>query len=140
MVFIAILSIVMYLGVQDEFSLMVERLECQENGEDELHQAVAEEMHALQAALWASSTTRQPLPCSVSTHRPALPGTAQPALTPGRLGPALGLTAGSVISVPDRLQCLGCPARCPDITDRRKAPVQLAEVARDETRQQWGPP
>jgi DNA-binding MarR family transcriptional regulator len=55
-------------------------------------------------------------------------------LTPGVLGPALGLTTGSVTAMLDRLERLGYVTRSSDPSDRRKVVVGITEEA---TRKVW---
>ncbi|SMC23880.1 DNA-binding transcriptional regulator, MarR family [Andreprevotia lacus DSM 23236] len=55
--------------------------------------------------------------------------------TPGILGPALGLTTGSVTAMLDRLEQLGHLSRSADPADRRKVLVCITPAARAKT---WG--
>lgn len=52
--------------------------------------------------------------------------------TPGTLGPALGLTTGSVTAMLDRLEQLAYLSRSPDPADRRKVLVCIAASAREK--------
>lgn len=53
--------------------------------------------------------------------------------TPSVLGPALGLTTGSVTAMLDRLEKLGFVTRSPDPDDRRKVVVRITEEALSRT-------
>jgi DNA-binding MarR family transcriptional regulator len=63
----------------------------------------------------------------------------QDPVTPGVLGPALGLTTGSVTAMLDRLERLGYLTRSPDPSDRRKVSVRITEEARQKTWKLYGP-
>ncbi|MFD1541365.1 MarR family transcriptional regulator, partial [Nonomuraea guangzhouensis] len=60
-------------------------------------------------------------------------------LTPGVLGPALGLTTGSVTAMLDRLERLGYVTRSPDPSDRRKVVVGITEEAAGKVWDLYGP-
>ncbi|WP_433476045.1 MarR family winged helix-turn-helix transcriptional regulator [Spirillospora sp. CA-142024] len=107
---------------------------------DELRQAVAEEMQAMQAAVDAYDeaaakvlgVNRTDLRCLELLNRHG-------ELTPGRLGTALGLTAGSVTAMLDRLERLGYLTRSPDPGDRRKVLIQITDTARQKSWDLYGP-
>ncbi|MFI6320935.1 MarR family winged helix-turn-helix transcriptional regulator [Nonomuraea sp. NPDC050556] len=61
--------------------------------------------------------------------------TGRESATPSVLGPALGLTTGSVTAMLDRLEKLGYLTRSPDPDDRRKVVVRITEEVREDT---WG--
>ena len=60
-------------------------------------------------------------------------------LTPGVLGPALGLTTGSVTAMLDRLERLGYLTRSSDPSDRRKVVVGITEEAARKVWDLYGP-
>ncbi|WP_219825615.1 MarR family transcriptional regulator [Nonomuraea typhae] len=61
------------------------------------------------------------------------------AMTPTRLGTALGLTTGSVTAMLDRLEKLGYLTRSPDPGDRRKVIVRATPMAAEKSQVVYGP-
>jgi DNA-binding MarR family transcriptional regulator len=106
----------------------------------ELRAAVAQEMQHMQAAVDAYDeaaaiflgVNRTDLRCL------EILGTQGP-VTPSVLGPALGLTTGSVTAMLDRLEKLGYLTRSPDPSDRRKVVVRITEEAAARTWELYGP-
>ncbi|WP_431899400.1 MarR family winged helix-turn-helix transcriptional regulator [Nonomuraea sp. bgisy101] len=60
-------------------------------------------------------------------------------ITPGILGPALGLTTGSVTAMLDRLEKLDYLTRSPDPQDRRKVVVRPTEKIITKAQELYGP-
>ncbi|MGW4474931.1 MarR family winged helix-turn-helix transcriptional regulator [Nonomuraea sp. NPDC004354] len=60
-------------------------------------------------------------------------------ITPGILGPALGLTTGSVTAMLDRLEKLGYLTRSPDPGDRRRVVVRPTEKVAAMAEELYGP-
>jgi DNA-binding MarR family transcriptional regulator len=102
--------------------------------------AVSAEMQALQAAVddfdAAAATllgiNRTDMRCLEILFQ-------QESATPSTLGPALGLTTGSVTAMLDRLQKLGYLTRSPDPADRRKVTVRITDTARQKAWELYGP-
>ncbi|MGW3352374.1 MarR family winged helix-turn-helix transcriptional regulator [Nonomuraea rubra] len=107
---------------------------------DELRAAVAQEMQHMQAAVDAYDeaaanflgVNRTDLRCL------EILGSQGP-VTPSVLGPALGLTTGSVTAMLDRLERLGYLTRSPDPSDRRKVVVRITEEAATKAWELYGP-
>lgn len=59
--------------------------------------------------------------------------------TPGALGPALGLTTGSVTAMLDRLEKRGHLTRSPDPADRRKTLVRITDATKGRLWDLYGP-
>ncbi|TYB64332.1 MarR family transcriptional regulator [Nonomuraea sp. PA05] len=107
---------------------------------DELKAAVAQEMQQMQAAV---DTYDEAAAISLGVNRTDLRcleilGTHD-AVTPSVLGPALGLTTGSVTAMLDRLEKLGYLTRSPDPSDRRKVVIRITKEAAARTWELYGP-
>ncbi|MER6944196.1 MarR family transcriptional regulator [Nonomuraea sp. NPDC000554] len=97
---------------------------------DGLRGAVSREMQEMQSAVDAYDeavagvlgVNRTDLRCLEILSR-------QEPVTPSVLGPALGLTTGSVTAMLDRLEKLRYLTRSPDPSDRRKVVVRITEEA-----------
>jgi DNA-binding MarR family transcriptional regulator len=107
---------------------------------DDLRRAVGEEMQAMQAAVDAyDEAAARVLGVNRTDLRCLELLMSHGALTPGRIGPELGLTTGSVTAMLDRLERLGYVTRSPDPGDRRKVLVTITDAAREKAWRLYGP-
>ncbi|MDR8413983.1 MarR family transcriptional regulator [Nonomuraea sp. 3-1Str] len=105
----------------------------------ELRDAVGEEMRLMQAAVDSFDEAAAGVLGVNRTDLRCLEILAQGPVIPSVLGPALGLTTGSVTAMLDRLEKLGYLTRSPDPSDRRKVVVRITEEAGARTWDLYGP-
>jgi DNA-binding MarR family transcriptional regulator len=107
---------------------------------ESLRQAVGEETQSLQSAVDAFDEAAAQVIGVNRTDLRCLDALFQEdGLTPGVLGPRLGLTTGSVTAMLDRLERLGYVTRSPDPADRRKVVVVITEEATRKVWEIYGP-